>query len=177
MLAQTIGALCGRRRVRVPRQMTDGVVTLRCYRYTDLPQLYPLVHPEVVWHANGMVQHETPSFTAFCLWMLTTFPLAYVIEVGEHSRRSVGFVGIYNLTLGQHLWVSMAILQPADRRQGYGHRALSLLLANLAQHKVVDVVYADVLKTNEPSQRLCARLGFVPAGEEATRLRLVKCLR
>jgi RimJ/RimL family protein N-acetyltransferase len=71
----------------------------------------------------------------------------------------------------------MAILQPADRRQGYGHRALSLQLVSLAQHKVVDAVYADVLKTNRPSQRLCACLGFVPAEEGATRLRLVKSLR
>ena len=177
MLAQTIGALCGHHSAQCPRRMTDGVVTLRCSRYTDLPALYPLVQTDVLRQANGVACHETPSFWAFCCWMLTTFPLAYVIDVGEHGRhRVIGFVGLSQLTLGQHLWISMAILQPADRGQGYGHRALALLLAGLAQYKAVGAVYADVLKTNIPSRRLCARLGFVPAGEETTRLRLVKFL-
>jgi RimJ/RimL family protein N-acetyltransferase len=177
MLARTISALCGRHSAQFPRRMTDGVVTLRCARYTDLPALYPLVQTDVLRHTNGVSSREMPSFWAFCSWVLTTFPLAYVIDVGEHGRhRVIGFVGLSKLTLGQHLWVSMAILQPADRGQGYGHRALALLLAGLAQYKAVGAVYADVLKTNLPSRRLCARLGFVPVGEETTRLRLVKTL-
>ena len=112
MLVQTLGALCRRPRVGLPRQMTDGVVTLRGYRYTDLPQLYPLVQPEIVWHSNGIVQHATPSFMAFCLWMLTMFPLAYIIAVVAHGRRVVGFVGRYKLKRGQAEGLSSPALYP-----------------------------------------------------------------
>jgi RimJ/RimL family protein N-acetyltransferase len=174
MLAQTLGVLWGPPSARFPRRMTDGVVTLRSARYIDLPRLYPLVQTDVLRRANGADHQGTPSFWAFCVWMRTTFPLAYVIE---HSHRVIGVVGLSKLTLGQHLWVSMAIFQATDRHQGYGQRALALLLASLAQSQVVEAVYADVLKTNTPSRRLCAHLGFVPVGADTTRLRLVKLLR
>jgi RimJ/RimL family protein N-acetyltransferase len=175
VFVQTLLAWCGITTAKLPRRITGKSLTLREYRLTDLAQLYGLLRADVLLQANGVVYTETPTFGSFCFWILTTFPLAYVIEVmADGGPRIVGFVGLYDLTLGRRLWVSVAIFQPEDRRQGYGKQALSLLLGGLARHRVVSKVYADVLRANTPSQRLFAQLGFVPERECADRIRLVK---
>jgi RimJ/RimL family protein N-acetyltransferase len=167
--------MCGIRTAQFPRRMAGEGVVLRGYRLTDLDRLHRLVSADVLLPANGMVYEKPPTFGAFCFWMLTTFPMLYVIEDTDHGcPRVVGCVGIYDLTIGHELWLSLAIFRPADRRQGYGQQAVSLLLVGLARSRVVSNVYADVLRTNTPSLRFFVRLGFVPDRQGPDYLRLVK---
>jgi RimJ/RimL family protein N-acetyltransferase len=168
-------ARCGIRTARLPRRMAGTKVSLRWYRYADLGRLRRCMPAELLRQTNGAVCHGIPGFGTFCYWMLTTFPLAYVIQLRDHGRpRDAGFVGVYDITLGHDLWVAVAIFQPRDRQQGYGQEACRLLLDSLTRHRVVSHVYADVLSTNVPSLRFFARLGFVPAREGPTYHRLVK---
>jgi RimJ/RimL family protein N-acetyltransferase len=170
-------ALCGIRTARFPRRMVGQKVILRWYRYADLGRWHRCMPAEILRQTDGVVSQDIPAFGAFCYWMLTTFPLAYVIQVSDYGcLREVGFVGIYDMTLGRELWVSVTIFHPRDRRRGYAQEALSLLLDSLVRHRVVSRVYADVLRTNAPSLRFFARLGFVPLQEGPTYQRLVKRL-
>ena len=175
MFARTLLSLCGISMARFPRRMAGKGLILRCYRLTDLVRLHRLISADVLLQANGMVYEETPTFGAFCFWMLTTFPMLYVIQDTDHGRpRIVGCVGIYDLTIGHKLGVSLAIFRPEDRRQGYGRQTVSLLLVGLARHRVVSNVYADVLRTNTPSLQFFMRLGFMADRQGRDYIRLVK---
>jgi RimJ/RimL family protein N-acetyltransferase len=148
-------------------------------------QGYFCLNHVMVNNTNGYEIFETPkkctnreiTFGAFCFWMLTTFPMLYVIEDMDHGRPWViGCVGIYDLTIGHKLWLSLAIFRPADRRQGYGKQAVSLLPVCPARQRVVSNVYAAVLRTNTPSLRFFVRLGFAPDRQGPDYIRLVKHL-
>lgn len=176
MFAQTLLSMCGIRTAKFPRRMAGKGVMLRCYRLTDVARLHRLVRADILLQANGMVvDEELPTFGAFYFWMRTTFPMLYVIEDTGYGRpRVVGCVGMYDLTIGHNLWISLAIFRPEDRRQGYGQRAVSLLLVGLARSRVCSKVYTDVLRTNTPSLQFFVRLGFVPERKGPDYIRLVK---
>jgi RimJ/RimL family protein N-acetyltransferase len=175
MFAQLLLSMCGISTAMFPCRMAGKGVILRCYRLTDVARLHRLVSADVLPQANGMVYEEPPTFGAFYFWMRTTFPMLYVIEDTAHGRpRVVGCVGMYDLTIGHKLWISLAIFRPEDRRRGYGQRAVSLLLVGLARSRVFSKVYADVLRTNTPSLQFFIRLGFVPDRKGPDYIRLVK---
>jgi RimJ/RimL family protein N-acetyltransferase len=177
VFVQTLLGWCGITTAKLPRRITGKGLTLRGYRFTDLAQLYGLLRADILLQANGVVYEKTPTFGSFCFWILTTFPLAYVIEVmADGGPRITGFVGLYDLTLGCRLWISVAIFRPEDRRQGYGKQALALLLGDLARCRVASKVYADVLRTNTPSRRFFTQLGFIPERECGDWVQLAKTI-
>ncbi len=54
----------------------------------------------------------------------------------------------------------LAVFNPEERRRGYGEKALRLLLNLLQKNGAAATVYAEILKNNVPSLRLCIKLGF-----------------
>ncbi len=140
--------------------MKNGGLTLRFYRLKDLPVLQLLFTPEIFLEASR-AELKTSSSLSFYRWIKSTFQIVYVIEVEEtDGRRIVGFVGLYNMRVGQGLWISFAIFSPKDRRRGYGTKALELLLDLLQKNGAVEKIYANVSKTNAPSLCFLRKLGF-----------------
>ncbi len=93
--------------------------------------------------------------------MKNTFQVIYVIEIEENGGlRMIGIAGLYDMELGQKLKLSLAIFSPGDRGRGYGEKALTLLLSLLQEIGAAEVVYIEILRNNEPSLRLCRKLGF-----------------
>jgi RimJ/RimL family protein N-acetyltransferase len=135
-------------------------LTLRLYRLKDLFALLPLFTPEIFLEASGCILKGS-SLLGFYKWLKATFQVIYLIEIEENEgHRIVGFAGLYNMKIGKRLWLSLAIFNPRDRRQGYGTRSLELLLDLLQKNGAAETVYAEVLKRNVPSLRFLRRLGF-----------------
>jgi ribosomal protein S18 acetylase RimI-like enzyme len=86
----------------------------------------------------------------------------YIIETQRIAGvRTIGFVGLYNVEIGQRLFMTIAIFTPENRQQGHGRQALELLLQSLRENGIVKTVSMEVLRTNLPSLSLCNKLGFV----------------
>jgi RimJ/RimL family protein N-acetyltransferase len=135
-------------------------LTLRLYRLKDLFALLPLFTQEIFLEASGSIL-KASSLLGFYQWLKTTFQVVYLIEIKENGgHRIVGFAGLYNMKIGKSLWLSFAIFNPGDRRQGYGTRSLELLLDLLQKNGAAETVYAEVLKKNVRSLHFLRRLGF-----------------
>ena len=140
--------------------MEDDWLTLRLYQLRDLPILHSLFTPEVFLEASGP-ELKASSLLSFYKWIKITFHVVYVIEVEENDGpRIVGFAGLYNMKIGQSLWISFTIFNPKDRKRGYGTKALQLVLDLLQKNGAAEKVYAKVSKTNVPSLCFLRKLGF-----------------
>jgi len=160
---------------KIPCSIGSDSLALRSYRFTKLPVLYTLFTPEVIFTACGLTHRPFRSFLSFCTWLSTTFPIVYVVQIGESDRRRiVGFVGLYNLDIGCSLRISLAIFHPEDRQRGYGQQALRLLFQALQSNRVVKTVEVEVLKVNVASLRFCQKLGFAVHGQNEERFVLEK---
>lgn len=160
--------------VNFKRRMETRGLTLRLYRLKDSPVLWSLFRTEIFLEASGL-ELKASSLPGFYKWLRTTFQVIYVIEIKENGgQRIVGFTGLYNMKIGKSLWLSLAIFNQKDRRQGYGTKALELLLDLLQKNGAAETVYGDVLKTNTPSLYFLRKLGFEICSEYEERFLLEK---
>lgn len=151
--------LFGVKIVHFKRQMGCGPLRLRLCRLGDLRILHSLLTPEIF---STLISRSKPrSLFSFYRWMKNTFRLIYLIEIQENAgHRIIGLAGLYDMELGLKLRLSLAIFNPEDRGRGYGEKALRLLLSLLQENRAAEMVYAEILKSNVPSLRLCRKLGF-----------------
>jgi RimJ/RimL family protein N-acetyltransferase len=162
---------------KIPCSIGNDDLALRSYRVTDLRALYTLFTPEVILKACGITSSPFHSLLSFRKWLITTFPIGYVVQVRESGRRRlVGFVGLYNLDIGHSLRISLAIFHPDDRQRGYGQQALTLLLQALRNTHMVKTVGVEILKDNRASLRFCQKLGFAVRGQNAESFVLEKAI-
>jgi RimJ/RimL family protein N-acetyltransferase len=152
---------------RFPLSIRNETVTLRRSRFRDLFRLFAFFTPELLLQMNGRMSEPDPkafrSVLSFYRWLRATFQLVYIIETQKISgvRTILGFVGLYDVELGQRLYLTIAIFTRENRQQGYGRQALELLLQSLRETGLVKTVSMEVLRTNLPSLSLCNKLGFV----------------
>jgi RimJ/RimL family protein N-acetyltransferase len=152
--------------VRFKYRIEGGGLTLRMYRFRDLPVLHSLFHIPSFLHTSGVEPKTVRSLPLFWRWIRNSFHVFYIIEVAEDSgRRIIGFAGLYRMEIRKSLWLSLALFDPKDRGQGYGRRAVELLLKFFQKGDVVRTVYAEVMKNNPLSLCFCKRLGFELFGE------------
>ena len=151
----------GVRIIGFKRRMQGSPITIRLCQPTDLPALRFLLNPEIFVETSG-IRFQTSSFPSFCKWILTTFPVVYIIDEIDENRQSriIGFLGLYHMKIGESLWVSLAIFDPKDRRRGYGSQAFELLLSSLKRNGAARAICAGVLAANEPSLSFFRKLGF-----------------
>jgi RimJ/RimL family protein N-acetyltransferase len=169
--------MLGIKAARFQRFMGNGAVTLRLYRFQDLPALYSCCTPEVFLRTNGVAPEAFRSVLSFYRWLRTTFQLAYVVE-GRRSGepQMIGFVGLHNIEIGRSLWLSFVIFHLENRQRGYGGQALELLLHALQKNGAAKTVFVEVLKTNVPSLCFCKKLGFVVRRQSEDKVLLEKPL-
>jgi RimJ/RimL family protein N-acetyltransferase len=152
--------------VRFKYRIAGGGLTLRMYRFRDLPVLHSLFHIPSFLHTSGVEPKTVRSLPLFWRWIRNSFHVFYIIEVAEDSgRRIIGFAGLYHIEIRKSLWLSLALFDAKDRGQGYGRRAVELLLKFFQKGDVVRTVYAEVMKNNLLSLCFCKRLGFELFGE------------
>lgn len=146
---------------RFQRTMTSTEISIRLYSLKDLYTLYSLFNQGNLINSDKTVNGVFSSFLYFCRWIFNTFHIFYVIEVMENDvSRIIGFVGLYNIVIGQTVFLSVAIFKPDDQRQGYGKGAIELLLNNFHKNSIVKSIYVEVLTSNEPSLCFFKGLGF-----------------
>jgi RimJ/RimL family protein N-acetyltransferase len=174
-LGERISHLWGVKIIRFDRWINNDATTLRLYRLRDVPVLYSLFDPEIFFAACGVGDRQFRSLFSFWRWMINTFHVVYVIEaVGNRRSRIIGFVGLYNIEIGNSLWLSLTIFNPQDRKRGHGQQALGLLLDSLEKNGLVETVYGEILKTNMPSLCFSRKLGFEIYGQYQDRFFMKK---
>ena len=166
------------RTVRFKSRLTDGTLTLERYRQRDLLRLHQCFGSEVFLSANRRPQPPPSHVPAFWLWLHRAFQWFYTLAAGSgDGRRVVGFIAFYDLVDSHGVTLAMAIFDPADRRRGYGRRALSLLLDDLERRCVVDAVRVSVALENRAAEAFFRRLGFVPRTVDSDRQELCRRFR
>jgi RimJ/RimL family protein N-acetyltransferase len=141
--------------------MKDRNLILRLRRLRDLPALFSLLTPRILLEASGIRTQAFDSLLSFWIWLKMTFNTVYVMEVEEQGhRRIIGFAGLYRVSLGLSVWLSLAVFDPKDRGQGYGQQAVSLLLTSLQETGVATTVFVEISNTNLSSLRFFRKLGF-----------------
>jgi RimJ/RimL family protein N-acetyltransferase len=147
--------------VRFKRRLEKGELVLELCRLQDLPASHSLFTPKVFRKTASAEFQAFLSLFSFSKWVMTAFQVIYLIEIDESGAgRIVGFAGLYDIELGRSLRLSLTVFNPEDRRRGYGEEALKLLPGPLQENGAAEVVYAEVLKNNIQSLRLCIKLGF-----------------
>lgn len=174
-LGKRIFRVSGIRIVRFKCRIENHGITLRLLRLRDLSILHHLLGPEVFLVTGGVGSRSFSSLFSFGRWMVSIFQVLYVIEATQNGvPRTIGFVGLSSVRMGQSLWLSAALFDPRDRGQGYGREALEPLLNFLQKKGIVKTVYAQVLRGNLRSLHLLEHLGFKVCWERTDSLLLEK---
>lgn len=161
----------------IRRRLVCGDLVARLYRWGDLPVLQKALSVEILQRAGAPSPARFASPVRVWRWIRTTFDLLYVIEtIRPGPSRLVGFIGLHQIGLGEGCQLSGGIFDPEDRRRGYMHCALQVLLQSMADGHLFPTVYAEVLPTNGPSLHLLRTLNFHLAHRSAGRLRLKRAL-
>jgi len=156
-----ISNLFGIRVVSFKRRLEEGGLILRLCRLRDLSILHSFITPEILLEAGGIGHRAFGSLFSFWIWLKMTFQMVYTIQVEElGSRRVIGFAGLYDMTVGKSLSLSLAIFDPTDRRQGYGKQAVALLIECLRKNGAARTVFVEILRKNVASLRFFRKLGF-----------------
>jgi ribosomal protein S18 acetylase RimI-like enzyme len=129
-------------------------------RLRDLTALYPLFDTEIYPRTAGRAGRVHDSWLSFWRWLRRSFDVVYIARRREDDiSRIVGYIGLYDLTLGCSLTLAMAVFAPADRRQGYGRQIVEVLCRYLREKGFVRDVFAEVSRNN------AASLAFLKAVE------------
>ena len=130
--------------------MKSTEISLRLYSLKDLYTLYSL------FNQGNLINSDTTRYgvfnylSHFCRLMFNKFHVFYVIKAKEKDvSRIIGFMGLYNIVIGQTVFLSVAIFKSDDRRQGYGKGAIELLLNNLKKNNIVKSIYVEVSSANK----------------------------
>jgi RimJ/RimL family protein N-acetyltransferase len=129
--------------------LTDGVVALRAPDQVWLRRLSPAADVADEFEHWLSAANSSAEVVYFSLW------------VGDAVAGQILLHDI-DLAIGETL-IAYHIFEPAQRRQGYGTRALRLLqryLRTTALHRAVIITSRD----NLASQRIVVKTGFVYAG-------------
>jgi RimJ/RimL family protein N-acetyltransferase len=113
------------------------------------------------------------SLPFFTKWLLRTFQVIYLMEVGKTVP---GFVGLYDIKPGNSLKLSIAIFSPENRGKGYGTEALGLLIPYLQKKGLAQEVIAEVSSANVGSLSFFSKAGFQITQRSDDRIMLSKNL-
>jgi RimJ/RimL family protein N-acetyltransferase len=143
---------------KIPRCMKDDNLRLRPLRIFDGPFIGEGLRDEVVSKANGLSSPISSSWWVVWWWIKRTFVITYCIEC---DSRRIGFVGLYDLRLGELAEISIAIFDKNVRRLGYGTKAFTMLSQNLRKYSIAKKILVRVKADNGISISFLQKLGFV----------------
>jgi len=147
------------------RRLEEGGLILQLCRLRDRSVLRSLITPEILLEAGGIGHRAFGSLFSFWIWLKRTFHMVYIIEVEEMgNRRIIGFAGLYDMKVGESLWLSLAVFDPKDRRRGYGKQAAGLLFECLRKKGIVRTVFVEIPRKNVASLQFFRKLDFEVCG-------------
>lgn len=143
---------------KIPADMEDDNLRLRRLRFSDGPFIMNGLKDEIIANANGLIRPINASWFFLWWWMKKTFMHAYCIEC---DSKPIGFIGLYDLMLGESTEISLTIFDKTLRRQGYGTRSFKLLAQHLQKHSVVREMRAKVMRDNHSALSFWRKIGFL----------------
>jgi len=147
---------------RLPRIIRGDKITLRLYRLNDLPALHRCsrsVDTTPGLHAFG---RSTGNLWSFKRWIGRTFQVLYLIidHEASHAARIAGYIGLYDIRLGEDLSLSIGIFDPQHRGIGLGRKAMEHLLQALANCGAARTIQVEIAHSHVQSLAFFKQLGF-----------------
>ncbi|MDA8083318.1 MAG: GNAT family N-acetyltransferase [Nitrospiraceae bacterium] len=141
----------------IPRRIPGDIVSLRPMRIFDSLFVRSMFGDEDVLQASGL--DGPPGCTSLFLWwwMRKTFRPAWCIV---HGGRTVGFIGLCSLCLGQSAEMTLVITDSRDRRRGYGTAAFMLVASALSSSHAVERIFVRTGEDNGAAVSFWRKLGF-----------------
>lgn len=149
--------------------MVEGSLRLRPLRILDASFLTRGFKNEGILLINFRNRNLMPLWLSIWWWTKRTFLPAYCIE---YDSECIGFIGLYNLRLGESAGLSLVIFVKAMRRRGYGTRAFNLLVRNLKIYSVVKRIIVQVKGDNTAAISFWRKMGFVETGNHKGIIRM-----
>jgi len=142
---------------RIPRSMKDGDIKLRPVRIIDGPFLSNGLRDKDMLAANGLSCPISLSWFSVWWWLKKNFVLSYCIE--NNSKR-IGFIGLYNLLLGNSAEMTLIIFEKDNRRLGLGTRAFNVFAQNLRRYSIARKIKVRVKTDNGIALSFWEKIGF-----------------
>jgi RimJ/RimL family protein N-acetyltransferase len=147
---------------RLPRIIRGDKVTLRLYHLNDLPILHRCsrsVDTTPGLHAFGS---SSGNLWSFKRWIGRTFQVLYLIIDHEASQASriAGYIGLYDIRLGEQLTLSIGIFDPRHRGIGLGRKAMEILLEAVANCRAAQTIQVEIAHSHVQSLAFFKQLGF-----------------
>ena len=141
----------------IPRRISGDIVSLRPMRIFDRLFVRSMLRDEAVVRASGLDGPPGGSALFLWWWMRKTFRPAWCIV---HDARTVGFIGLCSLCLGQSAEMTLVIADSRDRRRGYGTAAFMLVAAALSSSQAVERLFVRTAEDNGAAVSFWKKLGF-----------------
>jgi len=138
--------------------MEDGNLRLRPLRMSDGPFILRGLNDGAILKANGLNRPIVSAWFFVWWWMKKTFTPPYCIE---SNSKQIGFIGLYNLMIGESAEMSLVIFDKNHRRQGYGTWAFNIFAQGLKRHSVVTEILVNVKADNHGALSFWRKLGFL----------------
>jgi RimJ/RimL family protein N-acetyltransferase len=142
---------------RIPDIIVNGDMHLRRCGLSDFPFLIGGLKKQGILRPRELHKAEFLLWLSAWWWMRTTFTVIYCIE---HSSERVGFIGLYNLKLGESSEITLMIFRREHRRCGYGSKAFSLFAGYLKSHDILDKIIVKTEIENLVALTFWQKLGF-----------------
>lgn len=142
---------------RIPRYIEDGHIGLRLLRLFDVPFLFNGFKDQEILAANGLTNPISSSWLSVWWWIKKTFTLIYCIKC---DSKRIGFIGLYNLKLGQSAEMTLVIFDKDKRRKGNGTKAFHIFTQNLKRCDMIEKITVKVKEDNYASIAFWTGLGF-----------------
>ena len=143
--------------IKVTISMRDDNLKLRPLRIFDGHFVHRGLKNEIGLRTNGLSRLTDSPWFSVWWWIKKTYSYSFCIEL---DSRPIGFIGLYNLALGESADISLVIFDETFRRQGYGTRSFKLLSQSLRKHSVMKKIFIGVKTDNQRALSFWKKLGF-----------------
>jgi RimJ/RimL family protein N-acetyltransferase len=145
--------------------MDDGLVRLRPLRISDIPFMHSKLQDNDILKAIGLSRAFTGSWIYLWWCLRKTLVFRYAIE---SDSRLIGFMGLYYLSPGRSIELTLAIPDEKSRRLGYGTRTFTLISQALERYSSVETLIVKVKPDNETALSFWSKLGFKKQDDQSS---------
>jgi RimJ/RimL family protein N-acetyltransferase len=141
----------------MPAYIAGDDIRLRTLKISDGPFVNGMLHDEDIMKSCGLNNPVSQSWLSVWWWIRKNFTPSYCIEYGP---RTIGFIGVYRLTPGSSVELSLVISDKVMRRRGYGSRAFELLSEDMRRRSLAREAFVRVRSDNPGAVSFWKKLGF-----------------
>jgi ribosomal protein S18 acetylase RimI-like enzyme len=141
-----------------------------------MPVLFRLFRKDLLVGSRCVV-NVPRNILSFRQWMAKTFQVLYLIEQKSEGKSVItGYIGLYDIKLGERLCMAVGIFDPQDRGYGLGKQAVQVLLNGLGRCRAAANIDVEVARSNLTSLGLFDNLGFDICERTEDHLVMRKCV-